>query len=46
MENWKAGEMHGTFEVIQSLDAADTEVVQLRGANKVRWRYVVDPFGG
>ena len=25
MENWKAGEMHGTFEVIQSLDAADTE---------------------
>jgi hypothetical protein len=25
MENWKAGELHGTFEVIQSLDASDTQ---------------------
>ena len=23
MENWKAGEIHGAFEVIQSLDQAD-----------------------
>ena len=23
MENWKAGEVHGAFEIIQSLDAAD-----------------------
>ncbi|MFZ5761541.1 MAG: methyl-accepting chemotaxis protein [Thermodesulfobacteriota bacterium] len=26
MENWKAGEMHGAFEVIQSLDAADQQL--------------------
>lgn len=26
MENWKAGEIHGAFEVIQSLDAADRQV--------------------
>jgi len=26
MENWKVGEIHGAFEVIQSLDAADKEV--------------------
>ena len=26
MENWKAGELHGAFEVIQSLDAADAAV--------------------
>lgn len=26
MENWKAGEVHGAFEVIQSLDAADAEL--------------------
>lgn len=25
MENWKTGEVHGTFEVIQSLDAADAQ---------------------
>ena len=28
MENWKAGEIHGAFEVIQSLDLADA---QMRG---------------
>ena len=26
MENWKAGEIHGAFEVIQYLDAADKEL--------------------
>lgn len=26
MEDWKAGEIHGAFEVIQSLDAADAKV--------------------
>ncbi len=26
MENWKVGEMHGAFEVIQSLDTADAQV--------------------
>lgn len=26
MENWKVGEIHGAFEVIQSLDEADAEV--------------------
>ncbi len=26
MENWKEGEVHGAFEVIQSLDQADAEV--------------------
>lgn len=26
MENWKVGELHGAFEVIQSLDAADAEM--------------------
>lgn len=25
-ENWKAGQIHGAFEVIQSLDGADTEL--------------------
>ena len=25
MENWKVGEVHGVFEVIQSLDAADAQ---------------------
>ena len=28
MENWKAGEIHGAFEVIQSLDKADKEFIQ------------------
>ena len=26
MENWNAGEIHGAFEVIQSLDAADKQI--------------------
>ncbi|MCG3138716.1 MAG: hypothetical protein HJJLKODD_02584 [Phycisphaerae bacterium] len=26
MENWKVGEMHGAFEVIQSLDKADAQI--------------------
>lgn len=26
MENWKVGEIHGAFQVIQSLDQADTEL--------------------
>jgi methyl-accepting chemotaxis protein len=26
MENWKAGEVHGAFEVIQSLDKAEAEI--------------------
>ena len=26
MENWKAGEIHGAFEVIQSLDSADMQL--------------------
>jgi len=26
MENWKVGEIHGAFEVIQSLDAAETKM--------------------
>lgn len=26
MENWKVGEIHGTFEIIQSLDAADARL--------------------
>ncbi|MEE4357238.1 MAG: methyl-accepting chemotaxis protein [Desulfococcaceae bacterium] len=26
MENWKSGEMHGAFEIIQYLDAADREL--------------------
>jgi len=25
MENWKVGELHGTFEIMQSLDAADAQ---------------------
>ena len=29
MENWKEGEVHGTFEVIQSLDAADTAAASM-----------------
>lgn len=28
MENWKVGEMHGAFEVLQSLDKADAEIKQ------------------
>ena len=28
MEGWKAGEIHGAFEVIQSLDQADTQLTQ------------------
>lgn len=27
MEGWKAGEVHGAFEVIQSLDAADRDLI-------------------
>lgn len=27
MENWKAGEIHGAFEVVQSLDQADKELL-------------------
>ncbi len=26
MENWKTGEMHGAFEVVQSLDEADAQI--------------------
>jgi len=26
MENWKVGEVHGAFEILQSLDAADAQV--------------------
>ena len=29
MENWKEGEVHGTFEVIQSLDAADAAAASM-----------------
>ena len=28
MENWKVGEVHGAFEIIQSLDGADAELRQ------------------
>ena len=28
MENWKVGELHGAFQVIQSLDAADQQLQQ------------------
>ncbi len=28
MENWKAGEMHGAFEIIHSLDAADAALAK------------------
>jgi methyl-accepting chemotaxis protein len=30
MENWKAGEVHGAFEVIQSLDEADARIAAAR----------------
>lgn len=29
MENWRAGEIHGAFEVIQSLDQADAELAAI-----------------
>lgn len=29
MENWRAGEIHGAFEVIQSLDEADAELAAI-----------------
>jgi len=29
MENWRAGEIHGAFEIIQSLDEADKEINNL-----------------
>jgi len=29
MENWRVGEVHGAFEVIQSLDSADEEIASL-----------------
>ncbi len=37
MENWEAGEVHGAFEVIQSLDEADAQIaaVLLKGATVV-----------
>jgi methyl-accepting chemotaxis protein len=28
MENWKVGEVHGAFEIIQSLDAANAEIAR------------------
>src|SRR5690606_10353068 len=28
MENWKAGEIHGAFEITQSLDKADAELAR------------------
>ncbi|MFZ5775141.1 MAG: methyl-accepting chemotaxis protein [Thermodesulfobacteriota bacterium] len=31
MENWKVGEIHGAFEVIQSLDAADKQLAASLG---------------
>jgi len=31
MENWRVGEIHGAFEVIQSLDKADAELASILG---------------
>ncbi len=32
MENWKAGEVHGAFQVIQSLEAADRQIIAMAKA--------------
>jgi len=32
MENWKAGEIHGVFEVVQSLSKADKELLKSLGS--------------
>ncbi|HET97805.1 MAG TPA: DUF3365 domain-containing protein [Desulfurivibrio alkaliphilus] len=39
MENWKVGELHGAFQVIQSLEAADLQLQQAVG--KATWIVVV-----